>query len=188
LGRKNKKSRAVFIDRDGTIIHERNYLRKVSDIKLLSGAVAALKLLKEKGFNLILVTNQSGIARGFLTTSKLRQIHNYLGSMLLTKGVKLDAIYFCPHGPDSGCNCRKPKLGMVKQAQRKFNINLKESFTVGDHVNDYLLGKNMGGKGIFILTGHGKQELKKIKKDKILIKPERIFKNFLCAAKYMAKN
>ncbi|MCX5782106.1 MAG: HAD family hydrolase [Elusimicrobia bacterium] len=188
MGRKDKKNRAVFIDRDGTIIHEKNYLRKVNEIKLLSGAVEALKILKEKKFKLILVTNQSGIARGFLTTNKLKQIHKYLESMLLRKGVKLDAVYFCPHGPDSGCDCRKPNLGMVKRAQKKFNINLKKSFTVGDHANDYLLGKNMGGKGIFILTGHGKQELKKIKKDKILIKPEKIFKNFLYAAKYMVKN
>ena len=188
MARKNQKSRAVFIDRDGTLIRERNYLRTIKEVKLLPGAVKALKLLRAAGFRLILVTNQSGIARGYLTVKKLKSIHAYLKKLLLGKGAKLDGVYFCPHGPDSKCSCRKPKLGMVRRAQKKFNIDLKRSFSVGDHTRDFLLGSNMGGRGIFILTGHGKEELKKLRKRKGKLKPHRIFKDLLAAAKYIIKN
>ena len=148
----------------------------------------ALKLLRAAGFKLILVTNQSGIARGYLTVKKLKVIHAYLQRLLSGKGAKLDALYFCPHGPDSKCFCRKPKLGMVRLAQNKFNIDLKRSYSVGDHTRDFLLGQNMGGKGIFILTGHGKEEQKKIRESKGKLNPDKIFKDFLAAAKYVAKN
>ena len=148
----------------------------------------ALKLLKAAGFRLILVTNQSGIARGYLTVKKLKSIHDYLNKVLLKNGAKLDAVYFCPHGPGSDCPCRKPKLGMVRLAQRKFKIDLKNSYSVGDHTRDFLLGQNMGGKGIFILTGHGKEELKKIRGSAGKLNPDGIFSNFLSAAKYIVKN
>ncbi len=183
---KNKKNRAAFIDRDGTIIHERNYLRRIRDVKLLSGTVEALKILKKTGFKLILVTNQSGIARGYLTVKKLKAIHKHLEKLLKKNGVKLDAVYFCPHGSDSDCKCRKPRLGMVRLAEKRFNIDLRNSFAVGDHTRDFLLGQNMGGKGYFILTGHGKEELKKIKQSRGQDSPDKIFKNILDAAKYAA--
>ena len=188
MARKNQKSRAVFIDRDGTIIRERNYLRTLKEVKLLRGAVRALKLLRKAGFKLILVTNQSGVARGYLTIKKLKAIHAHLNKLLSKKGAKLDAVYFCPHGPDSKCLCRKPKLGMVKLAQKRFNIDLKKSYSVGDHTRDFLLGQNMGGKGIFVLTGHGKDGLKKIRSSRGELRPDGVFKDFLAAAKYIARS
>ena len=148
----------------------------------------ALKLLRAAGYKLILVTNQSGVARGYLTVKKLNAIHSYLKKLLLKKGAKLDAVYFCPHGPDSKCFCRKPKLGMVRLAQKRFNIDMKRSYSVGDHTRDFLLGQNMGGKGIFVLTGHGKEELKKIRKSRGKLNPHKIFRDFLAAAKYIVKN
>jgi len=187
LGKRNKKSRAVFLDRDGTIIHEKNYLRKIKEVKLLGGSARALRMLKDAGFKLIVVTNQSGVARGYLNIKKLKEIHRFLQKLLRKKGVKLDAIYFCPHGADSRCLCRKPKLGMVNKAKKRFNLDLRRSFAVGDHTKDFLLGQNMGGKGIFLLTGHGKRELKKIHSSPRGLKPDKMFKNLLGAAKYIAK-
>lgn len=182
-----KKSFAVFIDRDGTLIREKNYLSKVSDLKLITGAVDALKLLRQAGYKLILITNQSGIGRGYFTEKKLLQIHESLQKMLDKKGVKLDGIYYCPHIPDDNCTCRKPKLGLVKKAAKEFNINLKKSYTVGDHPGDFLLGQNMGGKGIFVLTGHGNKEHEKIKDGGGELKPDRIEKNLLSAAQWIIK-
>jgi histidinol phosphatase-like enzyme len=94
-------------------------------------------------------------------------------------------VYYCPHLPDKGCGCRKPNLGLVKKAQKKFKLDLKNSFSVGDHVNDFLLGQRMGGKGIFILTGHGREELKKIRQNRKIYKPDLITKDILSAAKWI---
>ncbi|MFH1369263.1 MAG: HAD family hydrolase [Elusimicrobiota bacterium] len=177
------KNKAVFIDRDGTVIHERNYLSKLKDIKIFSGAVKGLKLLRESGFKTILVTNQSAIARGYLTEKKLRKIHARLQELLKRKGVAFDGIYYCRHLPGDGCLCRKPGTGMVKAAARRFKIDLKKSFTIGDHVNDFLLGKNMGGKAVFLLTGHGREEFGKIKKTGK--RPDSIEPNFLKGVKWI---
>lgn len=185
MGTKHKKSPAVFIDRDGTVIREKNYLSKIKDIKLLKGAVEALKMLKTAGYKLIFVTNQSGIARGFLTETKLRKIHLYLDKMLKKKGVSLDAIYYCPHHPTDSCTCRKPNTGLVRKAAKRFNLDLRRSFSIGDHTGDFLLGQNMGGKGIFILTGHGKKENEKISKTGGKLKPDHTAKNLLSAAKWI---
>ncbi|MBN1621167.1 MAG: HAD family hydrolase [Endomicrobiales bacterium] len=185
MEKRTKKNIAVFLDRDGTIIRERHYLRKVKDIRILSGTVESLSLLRKAGYKLILVTNQSGIGRGYLTKKKLALIHTHLKKLLKKKGVYLDALYYCPHAPGDNCSCRKPKLGMVKLAQKRLNIDLKKSFTIGDHVNDFLLGQNMGGTGIFLLTGHGKEELEKINSSGGRLKPDRIEQNLLAAAKWI---
>ena len=185
MAKQNKKSIAVFIDRDGTIIKERNYLKKIKDIELLPGVVEALKILNDTGYKTIVVTNQSGIGRGYVTEKKVIEINAYLVKLLKKKGVKIDALYYCPHAPDAGCSCRKPKLGMIKQAKAKFNIDLKKSYTIGDHTNDFLLGQNMGGTGIFILTGHGKEELIKIKNSKGKLKPDAVEQNLLKAVYWL---
>ncbi|MBN1823582.1 MAG: HAD family hydrolase [Endomicrobiales bacterium] len=179
----DRKNRAVFIDRDGTLIHEKNYLHKIKDVRFYTRAVEALKKLKALGYRIIVVTNQSGIGRGYFKESDLKKVHAFLARYFSRRGVRIDAIYYCPHAPDAGCSCRKPRLGLVKKAQKRFNLDLKKSYVIGDHNNDFLLGKNMGGKGIFILTGHGKEEIKKIKDTR----PDRIEKNLLSAAKWIGK-
>lgn len=185
MGRRNAKSRAVFLDRDGTLIREKNYLRHVKDIKLISGVVQSLKMLREQGFKLILVTNQSGIARGYFTEEKLKRIHDRLQKMLCRKGTGLDAIYYCPHHPDDECLCRKPLLGLIKQAQKAFNIDLRASYSVGDHTGDFLLGQKMGGKGIFVLTGHGACEQVKIRASEGKLSPDYVARNLPAAARWI---
>jgi histidinol-phosphate phosphatase family protein len=188
LGRNGKKSAAVFIDRDGTLIHEKHYLRKIKDVKLFSGSVEAIKILKGAGFKIIVVTNQSGIGRGYLTEEKLNKINRHIERVLAAKGAKVATTYYCPHVPEDRCSCRKPGLGMVKRAEKRFNVDLKRSYAVGDHVNDFLLGKNMGGTGVFLLTGHGKEEHEKIKSGKTGLRPDRVEKNLLTAARWIIKN
>lgn len=185
MGKRNPKSRAVFLDRDGTLILEKNYLRHVKDIKLIRGVVQSLKMLREQGFKLILVTNQSGIARGYFTEEKLKKIHGRLQKMLYRKGAGLDAIYYCPHHPDDECLCRKPSLGLIIQARKAFNIDLRASYSVGDHTGDFLLGQEMGGKGIFVLTGHGAREQVKIRASQGKLSPDYVARNLPAAARWI---
>jgi histidinol-phosphate phosphatase family protein len=185
VGKPNTKSRAVFLDRDGTVIREKNYLRHIKDIQLIAGVVPALKKLRKHGFKLVLVTNQSGIGRGYFTEEKLLRIHDHFQEMLGKKGVRFDAIYYCPHHPDDNCACRKPKLGLVKRAKKELNIDIRASYTVGDHTNDFLLGQNMGGKGIFVLTGHGPREKEKIMASDGKLKPDYIAKNLSAAVRWI---
>jgi len=188
LGKRNGKEIAAFIDRDGTVIKEKDYLCKIKDIELFPQTARALKLLKGAGFKLILVTNQSGIGRGYFSEKKLLQVHAALEKILSKKGVKFDAIYYCPHAPEAACGCRKPNLGMVKLAEKKFNIDLKRSYSIGDHKGDFMLGKKMGGKGVFVLTGHGKSEYKKLSDDPLSPRPDKVEKNIYSAAKWIVSD
>ena len=188
MGKTTKKSNAIFLDRDGTLILERKYLSKVKDVKLFANAVKALKILKKAKYKIILVTNQSGIGRGYFTEKEVKEVHTYLKKMLLKKGVSLDAIYYCPHTPEDKCNCRKPRLGFAKEAQKKFNLDLKKSYAIGDKVRDFVLGQRMGGKGIFVLTGHAKEESKKMISDGIRVSPDYTAKNLMDAADYIVKD
>lgn len=172
---------AVFLDRDGTINHDKNYLSDEKDLRIYVFVKKAILKLRKAGFKIVVVTNQSGVARGYITTAKLKKINNKLKEMLKKQGVNIDGIYFCPHGPDDKCSCRKPKTGMVLQAAKDLNIDLKKSYTVGDSIRDYMLGYNFGGKGILVLTGHGKQQALKIKKEKQ--KPLAVVKNLHTAVK-----
>jgi histidinol-phosphate phosphatase family protein len=159
----------------------------VQDLCLLRNAVPALRLLKDAGFKLIMVTNQSGIGRGYFTETTLLKIHAHLQNLLRKKGVPLDAIYYCPHAPGDECSCRKPALGMVRQARRDFTLDLKRSFTVGDHPNDVLLGENMGGTGIFVLTGHGKEEYRTMQQSSAKDMPKLVVADLLAAARLIVK-
>jgi histidinol-phosphate phosphatase family protein len=167
------------------VIKEKDYLSRIKDVELFACTVKALKLLRKSGFKLILVSNQSGIGRGYFTENKLKKIHNYLQKLLKKKGAGFDAMYYCPHAPDAGCSCRKPNLGLVKLARKKFKIDLKKSYSIGDHKGDFLLGRNMGGKGVFVLTGHGRHEYAKFMKDPSAPRPDRIESNIYKAAKWI---
>jgi len=182
------KSPAVFLDRDGTLIQEKNYLRRIADLKFIKGAIEAVKLLRTKGFKIFIITNQSGIARGYFSEKKLLQIHDSLEKKLIQKGAWVDGIYYCPHGPDDNCSCRKPKTAMVKRAQKEHKINLKKSYVIGDHPADFILAKNMGGKGVLVLSGHGKHELKNTLSKKGVQKPDKTTKNILSAAKWIVRD
>lgn len=148
--------KAVFLDRDGTIIRDENYLRDPARITMVPGAPAALKALRAEGRALVVITNQSGIARGLITESEHDAVRIAFEAALAAEGVTLDGYYFCPHGPEEGCPCRKPKTGLLDQASLDLHLDLRRSFMVGDRESDILAGKNAGCKTAF-LSGGGPQ-------------------------------
>jgi histidinol-phosphate phosphatase family protein len=146
---------AVFIDRDGTIIKEKSYISDPEQVEILPNSVSALKLLTENGFKLFVVTNQSGVGRGFFSLEELHAVHDRLSSLLEAAGTAVNKIYFCPHRPDEGCECRKPKPGMVMRAKNEFDIDLTRSYMIGDRSEDIELGAAAGLKAVLVLTGYG---------------------------------
>ncbi len=157
----NNRQKAVFLDRDGTINKYVGFLKSAKDFSLLDGVADAVKKINESGYLAIVVTNQPVIARGDTTLEELAEIHAKMETLLGEKGAYLDAIYYCPHHPDKGfegerpeykieCECRKPKAGLVFKAAKDFNINLSESWVIGDSVSDVQCGKNAGCKTAFL--------------------------------------
>lgn len=177
------KKRAVFLDRDGTVCEEVNYLSRAEDLRLFPFAVEAVKLLNENKFLVILITNQSGIARKFFDENDLREIHQKLQDELTKSDAKLDAIYFCPHISADNCGCRKPKTGLINQALKDFEIDLQNSWMIGDKAIDVQTGFNAGTKTALVLTGYGKKEIEILEKEQ-----DFIAKNLLEAAKFVIRN
>ncbi|OPX20934.1 MAG: D-glycero-beta-D-manno-heptose-1,7-bisphosphate 7-phosphatase [Desulfobacca sp. 4484_104] len=150
---------AVFLDRDGTINEEMGYVNHPSRFQLLPASVGAIARLNQAGIKVVLVTNQSGVARGYFPSSLMDQIHQHLQQELRQGGAYLDGIYVCQHSPDAGCACRKPRAGLLQQAAQEMDIDLKRSFVVGDRYIDIELAANAGARGILVLTGYGRGEL-----------------------------
>ena len=155
-------NKAVFLDRDGTINEEMGYINHVSRFKIFKFVPEAIKILNNAGYLVIVVTNQSGLARGYFDENLINMLHASLLKKVQKKSAKIDAIYFCPHHPTEGiqkyrinCDCRKPKPGMIKQAQKEFDINLNKSIMIGDRYKDVEFGKQLGLKTIMLLTGYG---------------------------------
>jgi histidinol-phosphate phosphatase family protein len=140
-------NRAVFIDRDGTIARDVPYCSRPEDFELLPGAAEGIRTLNQHGFKVIVVTNQSGIARGYFTEEMLTQIHQKMLRELAKHGAHIDAIYYCPHHPDDGCDCRKPRPKLVLQAAEELNIDLSQSYIIGDSEMDIELAKQAGCAG-----------------------------------------
>ena len=151
---------AVFLDRDGTLIREKEYLADPAGVILLEGVPEALRRLREAGFALVVVTNQSGIARGLYSLADYHAVARRLDEVLAGEGVLPDATYFCPHHPEftGPCNCRKPLPGMYLQAAEELRLDLAASFYVGDRIKDVLPAKELGGRGILVRTGYGVEE------------------------------
>lgn len=143
----------VFLDRDGTLNPDPGYIKSPDQFELFPGVSEALARLRRAGARLIVVTNQSGIARGLLSRKDLDAVHMKLKRLLDGAGVTLDAIYFCPHHPDDGCECRKPNRGMIDQAVRECGVNLDRSYLIGDHLRDIELAKRVGVRSILVTTG-----------------------------------
>ncbi len=150
-------SKAIFLDRDGTINVEKNYLYKIDDFEFLPGVVDAMKMLQEAGFLLIVITNQSGIGRGFYTEKDFKVLNDWMVSYLKGQGVIINAVYYCPHLPDAAirkyrmeCECRKPKLGMFRQAVIEHEIDLSKSFSIGDKIRDCEICKSTQCKGFLV--------------------------------------
>ena len=145
----------VYLDRDGTINHDTaDYIKSRSEFKFIPGSIEAVRLLTISGFTSIVITNQSALARKFISPAELGQIHAMMEDAIVAGGGKITDIFFCPHMPDDGCECRKPAPGLLLQAQHKYNIDLSTSIMVGDSAKDIECARNAGcGKAVLVRTG-----------------------------------
>jgi D-glycero-D-manno-heptose 1,7-bisphosphate phosphatase len=150
--------RFAMLDRDGTLIHERHYLSDPDDVELLPGAVEGLLSLRKLGLGLVVLTNQSGVGRGYFDVARLELVHARMNSLLAHEGVELDGIYYCPHRPEDLCPCRKPRAGMVNRAASELRFQPGDGFMIGDKAIDLQLGKVVGATTFLVLTGYGKRE------------------------------
>jgi D-glycero-D-manno-heptose 1,7-bisphosphate phosphatase len=150
-----KNRRFVILDRDGTIIVERNYLSDPASVELIPGAAEGLAQLASMGLGLIVVTNQSGIGRGFFDEVRLAEIHARMCELLSHYGVSLSGIYYCPHVPSDHCACRKPGTALVQQAARELNFDPGRAFVIGDKACDIELGQRVGAGTILVRSGYG---------------------------------
>lgn len=154
--------RAVFLDRDGTINVEKHYLFQPEAFEFYPGAVDAIGRLNKAGFVVVVVTNQSGIARGYFSEQDVEALHRYMDCLLEEAGVRVDGYYYCPHHPEHGdsryrkvCNCRKGKPGMLEAAGQEYGLSLRDSFLVGDRGSDIEAAKAVGSTPILVKTGYG---------------------------------
>ena len=150
---KTPKNKAIFLDRDGTINVEKNYISQIEDFEFIPGIFELLKNYQQSGFMIFIITNQSGIARGFYSENDFKNLTNWMLEQFNKKGIKITKVYHCPHHPEitGKCNCRKPNPGMILQAIQEFNIDPVNSVLIGDKKNDILAGKNAGIKKNFYI-------------------------------------
>ncbi len=160
----NRGLRAVFLDRDGTVNVEKEYLHRPDEFEFIPGAEEAIRILREAGFLVVVVTNQSGVARGYFDEASVERLHQHMDALLADAGTGVNAYYFCPHHPDSGtgrylgdCSCRKPLPGMLLQAAAELGIDLVESWMIGDKLVDLEAGQAAGCRTALVLTGYGRQ-------------------------------
>jgi D-glycero-D-manno-heptose 1,7-bisphosphate phosphatase len=160
--------RAVFLDRDGTIIEEVGYLDRPERVEFFPWTIDAVRVLNRAGLAVVLVSNQSGVARGFFTEAVVDEVHRRMAAMLAEGGARIDAYYYCPHHPDGKvpalarkCDCRKPGRGLVDKAARELGVDPARSFVVGDRWLDVALGRAVGAQSILVRTGYGASEEEK---------------------------
>ncbi|AYD41396.1 D-glycero-beta-D-manno-heptose 1,7-bisphosphate 7-phosphatase [Clostridium fermenticellae] len=181
-------NKAVFLDRDGTINVEKNYLYKIKDFEFINGAPEAIKILNDNKYKVIVITNQAGVARGYYTENDIKILHSYIQSQLRKYNAHIDAFYYCPHHPTAGigeyridCECRKPKNGLFKKAIKDFNIDVHESFALGDKVSDLKPALELGIKSILLKTGYGIREKNYIHNFDVLLKEDILDAvNYIC--------
>jgi heptosyltransferase-2 len=147
--------KAVFVDRDGTLGPDIPYLDAPERLELFGCTPDAIRRLREAGFKVVVITNQSGIGRGYFSLETLDSIHRRLREMLKERDADYDALYFCPHKPEERCMCRKPMTGMIDRAVRELGISLDDSYLVGDDAVDVQLARNCGLRSVLVMTGHG---------------------------------
>ncbi len=174
--------KAVFLDRDGTITLDTGHVHKIEDLDFLPNAIPALKLLQNAGLKLFVVTNQSGIGRGYFAEEDYHKVNEHMIAGLKKQGIVLHEVFYCPHHPDDDCECRKPKTKMFELAAEKHNIQLKKSYVVGDKTMDVMLGKNAGSKTILVLTGYAGEESQCCE-----VSPDFVAKDLLHAAKWIVE-
>ncbi len=185
-------SGAVFLDRDGTIIEEVGYLDRPARVELYPYSIEAIRALNRAGLKLVMVTNQSGVARGFFSEEVVHAVHRHIADLLAAGGAWLDAYYYCPHHPDGRvaeyaktCQCRKPERGMVDRAVQELGIDPARSFTVGDRWLDVALAQTVGARGVLVRTGYGLTEEQRPKPD---VRADAIVNNLAEAAGWILRH
>jgi|SRR5215510_12744657 len=186
-------AKAILIDRDGTINEDVGFITQLSQLRLYNFAAESIKLINEAGRHAIVITNQSGIARGLFNEEFLLRLHGWMESLLSNEGARIDAFYFCPHHPEYGeppyrqdCDCRKPKSGMIRRAARDFNLDLKECYVIGDRYRDVEMAHAAGAHGLMVLTGYGRTEYLS-EHDSWPQQPEHVAENLLEAVKWILR-
>ncbi len=185
---------AVFLDRDGTINEQRGYINHISRFVLLPRTAEAVRLLNEHGFLAIIVTNQSGVARGYFPIELVNEVHEHLKELLRKEGAYVDGIFFCPHyhRGEVGeytieCNCRKPRPGLIEKARKNLDIDMAGSYLIGDRVSDIELAKRCNLKGVLVKTGYGKGDLEYVFPNS-RAKPLHVAKDLLAAVRWIIKD
>jgi len=158
---------AVFLDRDGTLIEDRGDLSHPEEVVWYEDTVPSLLRLADC-FDLFMVTNQPGVAKGAISREAVDRVNAYVFSYLAQHGIPIAAVYVCPHERADGCNCRKPNPYFLRKAERNFRVDLGRSFVVGDHPHDVEFANNVGATGIYVLTGHGKKHREEIPEDAVV--------------------
>ncbi len=183
----------VFLDRDGTLNEEVDYVRTPEQLRMIDGAAASVRTLNELGVVTCVISNQSGIARGYLSEKDLEAVHIKLKDELERYGARLDAIYYCPHHPAAGrepynieCDCRKPRPGMLHRGEREFGLNLSRSFVVGDSIVDIQAGDAVGATTVLVLTGYGQTSFEASKEINLGI--GKVAKNITEAVEFIAQS
>jgi D-glycero-D-manno-heptose 1,7-bisphosphate phosphatase len=178
---------AVFLDRDGTINEQMGYINHLSRFVLLPQVIPAIRRLRKAGLHVVVISNQSGAARGYFPQSLVAEVHAYMQSLLEAGGAPLDGIYACLHGPDEGCDCRKPLPGLLHQAARELDLDLARSYMVGDRLLDVETAARAGVKGILVLTGYGRGEYEYLAPAS-QVKPAYVAADLLDAAAWIIKD
>lgn len=145
----------ALLDRDGTLVEDPGYLYRVEDYRPLPGVIEGLQRLSAAGLGLCILTNQSGIGRGFFREQDFQSFQSHLVSDLAAHGIRIEATYHCPHAPEAGCGCRKPRTGLIERAQLELGLDLEHSWLIGDKPEDIELARRSGCQGIYVLTGEG---------------------------------
>ncbi|MBU6500578.1 MAG: HAD family hydrolase [Patescibacteria group bacterium] len=182
-------NKAVFLDRDGTINNNNDIIDKPKELRILPGVLSAVKKINHLGFLAVIITNQAVIGKGSWKKKEVDRVHAMLVRKMKKHGAKIDAIYYCPHHPEAKlkryrleCDCRRPNIGLLLRAMRRFHIDPRESFSVGDMTRDILAGKRAGTKTILVKTGFAGKD------KKYRVEPDFIAKDLLAAVKIIEKN
>ena len=145
--------KAVFVDRDGTLNYDNGYTHKISDLKIYEDMIPILKGYYDNGYMIIVITNQSGINRGYYSVEEMKEFNNKLAEVFIKYGIKIEDFFYCPHTPEEACNCRKPETGLIEMAAKKYNIDIKSSIIIGD--SESTDGKLASRLGIKFIKVHG---------------------------------
>lgn len=189
-----KKFRAVFLDRDGTLNEEVGYLDSAGKLQMIPEAFEAVRRINESGMKAVVVTNQAGVAKGLFSEKFVRDVNDRIQGLFIEYGAQIDRFYYCPHHPSEGadpyrkiCDCRKPEPGLLQQAAQDLDIDLPHSYMIGDHLRDIETAHRVDAKGILVTTGHGADQLM-TSEITAANQPDYVAKNILEAVDWILKD